>query len=76
MTRKNLAFAASIAMLVAISGNAFARSAGSHARHGTVAAGRSDLQPRQAFNAVYPASATQTAEHNAHRYHGGPKSNY
>jgi hypothetical protein len=76
MTRKNLALGASIAMLVAISGNASARSAGSHTRDWPAATGRSDQQVRQAFNAVYPAIATQTAEPNAHRYHGGPKSNY
>ena len=68
MTRKNLALAASIAMLVAISGNASARSAGSHTRHWTVAAGRSDQQVRQAFNAVYPAIATQTAEPGGHTF--------
>ena len=76
MTRKIFALAASMAMLVAISGNASARSAGSHTRHWTMAAGPSDQQMRQAFNAVYPVIVTQMAEPNAHRYHGGPKSNY
>jgi hypothetical protein len=75
MTRKNLSLAASIAMLVLISGNASAHTAESQPRHWNVAAGRSDQQVRRAFNASYPAMATQTAEPNAHRYHGGPKSN-
>ena len=73
MTTKNLALAASITMLVAISGLASARAAGSYTRDWPVATGRSDQQPGQAFKAFYPA--TQTVETNAHRYHGGPKSN-
>ena len=72
MTTKNLALAASITMLVAISGLASARAAGSYARDWPAATGRSDRQLRHAFNASYPA--TQTVETNAHRYHGGPKS--
>jgi hypothetical protein len=75
MTRKNLALAASIPMLFAISGLADARTAGSYTRHWTVAAGHSDQQVGPAFNAFYPTRATQTVEPNAHRYHGGPKSN-
>jgi hypothetical protein len=75
MTTKNLAFAASMTMLVAISGLASARAAGSYTRDWHVATGRSDQQVRHAFNASYPVIATQTVESNAHRYHGGPKSN-
>jgi hypothetical protein len=75
MTTKNLALAASITMLVAISGLASARAAGPYTRDWPVATGRSDQQVRHAFNASYPAMARQTAESNAHRYHGGPKSN-
>jgi len=75
MMTKNLALAASITMLVAISGLASAGAAGSYTRDWPAATGRSDQQLRHAFNASYPAMATQTVETNAHRYHGGPKSN-
>ena len=81
MTTNNLALTASIAMLVAISGFASARAAGSYTRDWPAATGRSDRQLRHAFNAFYPANAsypamaTETVESNAHRYHGGPKSN-
>jgi hypothetical protein len=68
MTRKNLVLAAAITMLVAVSGLASARAAGSYTRNWTVTTGRSDQQVRRAFT-------TQTFEPNAHRYHGGPKSN-
>jgi hypothetical protein len=72
---KNLALAASITMLVAISGLASARAAGSDSRDWPATTGRSDQQMRRAFNASYPVMATQTIGVNAHRYHGGPKSN-
>ena len=72
---KNLALAASIAMLVAISGQAFAGTAAPNARHRAEATGLSDRQVVHAFNAFDPAMATQTVEPNAHRYHGGPKYN-
>ncbi|MDR3489864.1 MAG: hypothetical protein P4M05_33910 [Bradyrhizobium sp.] len=75
MTTKNFALAASITMLVAISELASARAAGSYTRDWPVATGRSDQQVRRAFNASYPAMTMQTIETNAHRYHGGPKSN-
>jgi hypothetical protein len=68
MMRKNLVLAASITMLVAVSGLASAHVAGSYTRNWTVTTGRSDQQVRRAFT-------TQTIEPNAHRYHGGPKSN-
>jgi len=74
MTMKNLTLAASIVM-VAISGVASAHAAGTTTRDWSVAAGHSDQQMRSAFNASYLAMATQTVETNAHRYHGGPKSN-
>jgi hypothetical protein len=73
MVTKNLALAASIAMLVAISGLASAGAAESYTRAWAAATGRSNQQLQHAFNAPYPA--TQTVETNAHRYHGGPKSN-
>jgi hypothetical protein len=75
MTMKNLALAASLSMLVAISGLASARAGGTYTRDRPVATGRSDQQLRHAFNASYPAMATQTVDNNKYRYHGGPKSN-
>jgi hypothetical protein len=69
MTTKDLALAASITMLVAISGLASARAAGSY----PAATSRSDQQVRRAFNAYYPAPAMQTVDNNKYRYHGGPK---
>jgi hypothetical protein len=62
-------------MLVAISGFASAGAVGSYTRDWPAATGRSDQQLRRAFNAFNPATAPQTVETNAHRYHGGPKSN-
>ena len=75
MTTKNLAFAASIAMFVAISGLASARAAGSYARDWPAVSGRSDQPLRRAFNASYLATMTQAVDNNKYRYHGGPKSN-
>ena len=73
MMTKNLALAASITMLVAISGLASPGAAESYTRDWPAATGRSNQQLQHAFNAPY--QATQTVETNAHRYHGGPKSN-
>jgi hypothetical protein len=75
MTTKNLTFAASIAMLVAISGVGSARAAESYVRDWPGVTGRSDQQLRHAFNASHPAIATQPVDNNKYRYHGGPKSN-
>jgi hypothetical protein len=75
MTTKNRALAASITMLVAISGLASARAAGSQTRDWPAVTSRSDQKMRHAFNAFYPAMATQTVDNNKYRYHGGPKSN-
>jgi hypothetical protein len=75
MTTENRTLAASIIMLVAISGLSSARAAGSYARDWPVVTSRSDQQPRHAFNASYPAMTTQTIDNNKYRYHGGPKSN-
>ena len=61
---KNLTLAASIMMLVAISGQAFAETATP-----------SDQQAVYAFNAFDRAAATDTDATNAFRYHGGPKYN-
>jgi hypothetical protein len=75
MKTKNLALAASITILVAISGQAFARATGSNTRYWPEATGPSD-QVVHAFSAFDdPAMATQMVEPDAHRYHGGPKSN-
>jgi hypothetical protein len=70
MTTKNLVIAVSITILVAISGPASARAAGSYTRDWPVATG----QLRHAFYTSYPAMATQTVDNNKYRYHGGPKS--
>jgi hypothetical protein len=75
MTKKTLALAASITMLVAISGLASARTTGSHTRDWHLAAGRSDQQVQNALNGLDPTTATQTVDNNGYRYHGGPKSN-
>jgi hypothetical protein len=75
MTMKNITLAASITMLVAISGVASAHAAESTTRDWSATTRHSDQHMRSAFNASYPAMATPTVETNAHRYHGGPKSN-
>jgi hypothetical protein len=72
---KNLALAASVMMLVAISGQAFAQTAAPNARYWPEATGPSDRQTASAFNAFDSMTATQTDEPNAYRYHGGPKYN-
>jgi hypothetical protein len=75
MTMKNLTLAASITMLVAISGIASARAAGPTIRDWSATMGQTDQQVPSAFDASFPAMTTQAVETNAHRYHGGPKSN-
>jgi hypothetical protein len=71
---KNLALGASITMLVAISGQAFA--AVPNAQYRSEATAASDRQQAAyAFNTFDWAMAPQTAENNAHRYEGGPKYN-
>ena len=59
----NLALAASMVMLMTISGQAFAETAAP-----------SERQAVYAFNADR-AAATETDATNAYRYHGGPKYN-
>jgi len=61
---KNLALAASMVMLMTISGQPFAKTAVP-----------SDQQAAYAFNAFDRVAATETAATDAHRYHGGPKYN-
>src|ERR1700738_4015507 len=72
---KNLAVAASITMLIALSGQALAGTATANARYRPKATAPSDRQMVPAFKVSGSAMATQTIEPNAHRYHGGPKSN-
>jgi hypothetical protein len=72
---KNFALAASITMLVAISGQAFAASDARGTRYRPEATGLSDQQMAPAFNAYDSEMATLTAEPDAQHYHGGPKSN-
>ena len=72
---KNLALAASVMMLVAISGQAIAETAAPNARYRSETTGPSDRQAAYAFNAFDSMMATQTDEPNAYRYHGGPKYN-
>src|SRR5260370_5593812 len=73
---KNLALAASIIAMVAVSGQAFARATGSNTRYLPEAAISSDQQVVSAYDAFdNPAMATQTVEPDAHRYHCGPKYN-
>jgi hypothetical protein len=61
---KNLALAASMVVLMTISGQAFAETAAP-----------SDQQAVYAFNAFDRAAATETDATDAYRYHGGPKYN-
>jgi hypothetical protein len=60
----NLALAASMVMLMTISGQAFAETSAP-----------SDQQAVYAFNAFNRAVATDAGATNAYRYHGGPKYN-
>jgi hypothetical protein len=59
---KNLALAASLLMLMTISGQAFAETT-------------SDQQAIYASNAFERVAATDTDASSAYRYHGGPKYN-
>ncbi len=66
---KNLTLAASIMMLVAFSGQAFARTEARNVRH------QPQMTDISAFNAFDQVTAPSAAESNMHRYEGGPKSN-
>jgi hypothetical protein len=72
---KNIMLAASMMMLVAIPGQAFARAAGSTEQHGPEATRASAPQAMDSFHPLEPAMATQAATPNTQHYHGGPKSN-
>ena len=65
---KNFAFAASIGMLMIISGQALAETATSNT-------GPSARHAVYGVNAFDRTMATETGAHNAYQYHGGPKSN-
>lgn len=71
----NLVLAASMTMLIALSGQALAGTATPNARYRPEATARPDRQMVPAFNVSGSAMASQTVQPNAHRYHGGPKSN-
>jgi hypothetical protein len=62
-------------ILLAISGQALARSAAPNAHDWSEATGASARHMVRAFNAFDSAMTPQTAEPGAYRYHGGPKSN-
>jgi len=73
---KTLTLTASIIAMVAISGQAFARAAGSNTRYLPEAVNSSDQQLVPAYDAFDDQSvATQMVEPDAYRYHGGPKYN-
>jgi len=69
---KTLALAASIAMLLTISGQALAKTSAPNAWYKPEAA---SLSAAQAVNAFDRSAAMETAEPNAFHYHGGPKYN-
>ena len=71
---KNLVLTASIIAMVAISGQAFARATGSNTQYWPEAVNSSAQQVVPAYDA-FDYQATQTAEPDAYRYHGGPKYN-
>ena len=72
---KNIALAASVIMLMATSGQAFASTTAVNRNDRPEAIVSLDRQAADVFNAFDPAMATQTAEPDAYRYHGGPKTN-
>ena len=71
---KNFALTAAMIAMVAISGQAFARAAGSNTRYLPEVATSSD---QQAVSGAFDdsAMATPTVERDAYAYHGGPKYN-
>jgi hypothetical protein len=72
---KNFALAASMTMLIALPGQALAGTAGPGAQYWPAATAPSGRPMARAFNAFDPAMTTRTVAPDAHRYHGGPKSN-
>jgi hypothetical protein len=72
---KKFALAASIAMLMMISGQAFAQTAAPNALYEPEATSRLAWQTVYVDNAFGGTATTETAQPDAYRYHGGPKSN-
>jgi len=72
---KNFALAASIAVLMTISGQALAQTAAPNAWYESEATSPSAWQTVYTVNAFDGTVATETAQPNAYQYHGGPKSN-
>ena len=72
---KNLALAASVMVLVAISGQAFAKTAAQNARDWSESTGPSDRQAAYTYDSFDSTIAAQPDETDAYRYHGGPKYN-
>ena len=72
---KNFALAASIAMLMTISGQALAETAAPNAWYEPETTNPSVRQAAYAANAFDGSVATETAQPNAYQYHGGPKTN-
>jgi hypothetical protein len=72
---KTLALAASLVLLMTISGQAFAATTASDVRHGIDVTDPFGRQTIDISNAVGPTLAAETGVTNAYRYHGGPKSN-
>ncbi|WP_027578263.1 hypothetical protein [Bradyrhizobium sp. Ai1a-2] len=69
---KRIILATAIVALTAVSGQAFARSLAATPRQEATAA---DQRAYDAFNAFDQEMAPQMTDADAHRYHGGPKSN-
>jgi hypothetical protein len=69
---KNFALAASIAMLMTMSGQALAKTAAPNAWYEPEAASPAVVHAVNAFDRTV---ATETAEPGAYHYHGGPKFN-
>ena len=74
MTKK-FALAASIAMLMTISGQALAETAAPNAWYEPRPASTAARQAVCAVNAYDRTGATETAHADTYHYHGGPKSN-
>jgi hypothetical protein len=72
---KNIMLAASMMLLVAISGQAFARPAGTTEPHWRDMTATSGRQAADSFNAFDATMATSPAAPMTHRSEGGPKTN-
>jgi hypothetical protein len=72
---KNIMLAASMTMLLAMSGQAFARTTGSSEPHWRDMTATSATQAAGTFNAFDATMATSPAAPMTHRYEGGPKNN-